>query len=88
MPPEERDSQDKMGCDSRKDCSDRAGAEEEGEVEEVLQRVQEEEEEQDSDSELKAEASPGVEFDDDHLREVEKDLTEEEKEVTTVPPVR
>uniref|UniRef100_A0A3Q4NAC8 Tetratricopeptide repeat domain 1 n=1 Tax=Neolamprologus brichardi TaxID=32507 RepID=A0A3Q4NAC8_NEOBR len=34
----------------------------------------------DSDSELKEEVSPAVEFDDDYLREVEKELTEEEKE--------
>lgn len=38
--------------------------------------------EDDSDSELKEEKSQEVEFDDDYLREVEKDLTEEEKEVT------
>uniref|UniRef100_A0A671TSF7 Tetratricopeptide repeat protein 1 n=1 Tax=Sparus aurata TaxID=8175 RepID=A0A671TSF7_SPAAU len=36
--------------------------------------------EDDSDSELKEEKSQEVEFDDDYLREVEKDLTEEEKE--------
>lgn len=35
----------------------------------------------DSDTELKEEVSPAVEFDDDYLREVEKELTEEEKEV-------
>uniref|UniRef100_A0AAX7T4D9 Tetratricopeptide repeat protein 1 n=1 Tax=Astatotilapia calliptera TaxID=8154 RepID=A0AAX7T4D9_ASTCA len=34
----------------------------------------------DSDTELKEEVSPAVEFDDDYLREVEKELTEEEKE--------
>ncbi|XP_040005867.1 tetratricopeptide repeat protein 1 [Xiphias gladius] len=35
---------------------------------------------EDSDSEIKEENSQGDEFDDDYLREVEKDLTEEEKE--------
>ncbi|XP_029283475.1 tetratricopeptide repeat protein 1-like [Cottoperca gobio] len=37
-------------------------------------------EEHDSDSELNEEKIPEVEFDDDYLREVEKELTEEEKE--------
>ncbi|XP_038564154.1 tetratricopeptide repeat protein 1 [Micropterus salmoides] len=36
--------------------------------------------EEDSDSEMKEERSQEVEFDDDYLREVEKELTEEEKE--------
>ncbi|XP_024122551.1 tetratricopeptide repeat protein 1 [Oryzias melastigma] len=35
---------------------------------------------EDSDSELKEEVCRGAEFDDDYLREVEKELTEEEKE--------
>ncbi|XP_071362250.1 tetratricopeptide repeat protein 1 [Trachinotus anak] len=35
---------------------------------------------EDSDSEMREENNQGVEFDDDYLREVEKDLTEEEKE--------
>lgn len=39
----------------------------------------------DSDSDLKEDKSGGVEFDDDYLREVEEDLTEEEKEVTLLP---
>ncbi|XP_054873267.1 tetratricopeptide repeat protein 1 isoform X1 [Amphiprion ocellaris] len=34
----------------------------------------------DSDSEMKEDVGPAVEFDDDYLREVEKELTEEEKE--------
>ncbi|XP_037604736.1 tetratricopeptide repeat protein 1 isoform X2 [Sebastes umbrosus] len=55
--------------------------------EEQGDRLLEEEEEQqgdrlqeDSDSEMKEENSLQVEFDDDYLREVEKELTEEEKE--------
>uniref|UniRef100_A0A3Q1EWC4 Tetratricopeptide repeat protein 1 n=1 Tax=Acanthochromis polyacanthus TaxID=80966 RepID=A0A3Q1EWC4_9TELE len=35
---------------------------------------------EDSDSEIKEDVGPTVEFDDDYLREVEKELTEEEKE--------
>lgn len=37
-----------------------------------------------SDSDLKEDNSRGIEFDDDYLREVEKDLTEEEKEVSSL----
>uniref|UniRef100_A0A4W6E403 Tetratricopeptide repeat domain 1 n=1 Tax=Lates calcarifer TaxID=8187 RepID=A0A4W6E403_LATCA len=46
-----------------------------GHQEEQGDRLQE-----DSDSEMKEEKSPEVEFDDDYLREVEKELTDEEKE--------
>ncbi|XP_012709038.2 tetratricopeptide repeat protein 1 [Fundulus heteroclitus] len=59
------------------------GRQEEEPGEEKLEEEEEEEEhqDQDSDSELKDEEMPkGVEFDDDYLREVEKELTEEEKE--------
>ncbi|GAA6226215.1 tetratricopeptide repeat protein 1 [Lates japonicus] len=45
-----------------------------------LQEEQGDRLQEDSDSEMKEEKSPGVEFDDDYLREVEKELTEEEKE--------
>lgn len=50
-----------------------------GHQEEQGDRLQE-----DSDSEMKEEKSPEVEFDDDYLREVEKELTDEEKEVIPV----
>ncbi|XP_028451742.1 tetratricopeptide repeat protein 1 [Perca flavescens] len=51
--------------------------------EEQLDRLQEEQGDrlqEDSDSEMKAEDSQQEEFDDDYLREVEKELTEEEKQ--------
>ncbi|KAM4547613.1 tetratricopeptide repeat protein 1 [Fundulus diaphanus] len=72
--------------DWREDTSGRE--EEDGREEEPGEKKLEEEEHQDqvdvlqdSDSELKEEEMPkGVEFDDDYLREVEKELTEEEKE--------
>jgi len=52
--------------------------------EEQRDRLQEEEQDdrlqEDSDSEMKKEDERGVEFDDEYLREAEKELTEEEKE--------
>lgn len=40
------------------------------------------------DPDLKEDKTRGVEFDDDYLKEVEKELTEEEKEVTLLPEFR
>lgn len=51
---------------------------EEEHIDRLLEGAQTDRLQGDSDSELKAEE---VEFDDDYLRELEKDLTEEEKEV-------
>lgn len=53
--------------------------EEEEHIDRLVQDAQKDGLQQDPDSELKAE---DVEFDDDYLRELEKNLTEEEKEVT------
>lgn len=43
--------------------------------------VQDDGPQEDSDSDLKDDKGPGLEFDDDYLREVEKELTDTEKEV-------
>lgn len=53
--------------------------EEEEHIDRLVQDTQKDGLQQDPDSELKAE---DVEFNDDYLRELEKDLTEEEREVT------
>lgn len=39
-----------------------------------------------SDLDMKEDNGQELEFDDDYLREVEKELTEQEKEVTSLPP--
>lgn len=53
--------------------------EDEEHIDRLVQDAQKDGLQQDPDSELKAEE---VDFDDDYLRELDKDLTEEEKEVT------
>lgn len=67
----------------RRDITERQGGQG-GLNEEQGDRLQEEEQgdrlQEDSDSEMKEENSLEVEFDDDYLREVEKELTEEEKQ--------
>ncbi|KAK2882358.1 tetratricopeptide repeat protein 1 [Channa argus] len=59
----------------KRDCTESETAERELHLEEQGDRLEE-----DSDSGLKEDDSRGVEFDDDYLREVEKELTDEEKE--------
>lgn len=88
-------------CQETVEPPDRRGAEEEGtrqvegasedfEIQTDRLTDRREQEEQgdrlrgDFDSEIE-ENSQEVEFDDDYLREVEKELTEEEKEVTSAP---
>ncbi|XP_061596464.1 tetratricopeptide repeat protein 1 [Cololabis saira] len=71
----------------RRDAETGGGEEEEEDDEEKEDEEENKEEEQqddepqaDSDSEFQEEVCKGVEFDDDYLREVEKELTEEEKQ--------
>lgn len=78
---EDKDSKIQSGAEGSHQLLMNNGAPAEDEYERVLQ---EEENRTDFDSEVKEESGETVEFDDEYLREAEKNLTEEEKEVSLI----